>query len=1569
MAFITTTAASISSGGTITGDITIEGDLTVEGGGSLSYDEIIQGTQVIDTNSNAISFTIDSESTSTSVFKIDTPTTTTGTILDISTADSLTSGKIAYFESNSTDTTARNLVEIHQEAGAATGAVALHVKQSSLNYAMTINNPTNFNGWGDGLAIASANTHVSSRLIHIESGHATLGSGTTRFTVLGDGNVGIGTSSPAKDLHVAKSGEAQMIIDSHVAGASGSSIRLRHSRNATIGSHTVVNDNDEVGDITFQGSDGNSYEAVASIRGKVDDGSISDGSIGGSLVFKTGSSNGTRLIMSDSSNTFYNQVSIEGSTGRLTIKSTDTSAGDAVLALVADNATADGDFWQIEADGGTTKQLKFQSFANGSAYVPYLILDANSRISLSNNDSSGEASSTFLGYEAGNAIASGAHKNLAIGHQALAQADACDDSIAIGYRALYGTDAGTCGDNIAIGNSAMVANMTHVTRSIGIGSSALGSLAGATTPSDNIGIGYNAGNSMTNCSSNIAIGGSAMGEGGGNAITGGSNTAVGTSAMYQAEGAVANNVAVGANAMFDVTTGSGNVAVGMQAGYNITDNADNVIVGYEAFFTANSGENENVVIGKHAGYYIDNASADENIIIGKGAGQGGSGDLSGCIAIGANALDATGSNDHTGTIGIGHNALGALTSGASNVAVGYQSLDACTTGAQNTAVGESTLSATDDGTSNVAIGNSAMGLGNAGHSNVAVGSQSMVDLTGNYNTALGMQSAFDLTSGVGNVALGALALKLASGGESYNIAIGVDAMTEVIENGNTADSNIAIGAIAMKGGTLGGDFIGNIAIGRYAMDDTDTNAHTGTIAIGYSALTALTSGIENTAIGYNAGLALTTSRSNTILGYSAMHRATTASDYNTAIGAHALNGSFTTADVNFCVAVGYASLQGILTSAASGTTAIGYASLANNTSGTGNTAVGYQTGGSITSGSYSTFIGHNAGLVHSTGGYNTVIGYGAMDDTNAGSNSLGSLENVFIGVDSGGGTWADAASNNNVAIGNYSMDAALNGASDNIAVGKNSLGAITQGDNNVAVGSSSLLALTTGSQNIAVGKNSGDSITDGTYNTFMGYYAGAATTSAVRTVAIGTEAMESGNVTSDAEGTVAIGSKALFKLTSAQGNTAIGQNALSENTTGNYNIAIGHNAMNSQQAGGTQSTSATSHSNTFIGVDAGGGNWADAQSNYNVSIGNASMDANMNGALSNTSIGYASLSAITSGDSNVSIGKDSAVGITTGSNNVVIGDSANCGSGASNQTVIGQGTTGVADNSVTLGNASVTDVYMAQDKGAKIHARNMVLQDTASFQLGLEAYGDGSWAVMDMKSAKGTIASPTAIDEADYILGRIRFLGYEASSFRTGAEIRGYTEGVWDGNTWNSYLSFMTVPNDNTATATEKLRVTGSNVELTSGQLKFPATQNASSDANTLDDYEEGYFTGALTCGSGTATVNGSYDQLAYTKIGRMVHVQGGLVMSAISSPSGTLTINLPFTSGTLTEAADFVTGIASYTGVNALKSASLLGVRINQGANTASLVEFTTTSEDGSDAADNITASTQIYFGFSYMV
>jgi hypothetical protein len=86
--------------------------------------------------------------------------------------------------------------------------------------------------------------------------------------------------------------------------------------------------------------------------------------------------------------------------------------------------------------------------------------------------------------------------------------------------------------------------------------------------------------------------------------------------------------------------------------------------------------------------------------------------------------------------------------------------------------------------------------------------------------------------------------------------------------------------------------------------------------------------------------------------------------------------------------------------------------------------------------------------------------------------------------------------------------------------------------------------------------------------------------------------------------------------------------------------------------------------------------------------------------------------------------------------------------------------------------------------------------------------------------------------------------------------------------------------------------------------ITFPATQSASSDANTLDDYEEGNVTlGATTtmiASSGTITINTSTSFLKYTKIGRQVTITGNLAVSSVSSPTGNIYIvGLPFSSGT----------------------------------------------------------------------
>jgi hypothetical protein len=82
----------------------------------------------------------------------------------------------------------------------------------------------------------------------------------------------------------------------------------------------------------------------------------------------------------------------------------------------------------------------------------------------------------------------------------------------------------------------------------------------------------------------------------------------------------------------------------------------------------------------------------------------------------------------------------------------------------------------------------------------------------------------------------------------------------------------------------------------------------------------------------------------------------------------------------------------------------------------------------------------------------------------------------------------------------------------------------------------------------------------------------------------------------------------------------------------------------------------------------------------------------------------------------------------------------------------------------------------------------------------------------------------------------------------------------------------------------------------TGAGITFPATQSASSDANTLDDYEEGTWTPVQGAG---LTVNGTFTSVGrYTKIGRMVYLSGRLTGStSVATTAGTIMMTgLPFT-------------------------------------------------------------------------
>jgi len=93
------------------------------------------------------------------------------------------------------------------------------------------------------------------------------------------------------------------------------------------------------------------------------------------------------------------------------------------------------------------------------------------------------------------------------------------------------------------------------------------------------------------------------------------------------------------------------------------------------------------------------------------------------------------------------------------------------------------------------------------------------------------------------------------------------------------------------------------------------------------------------------------------------------------------------------------------------------------------------------------------------------------------------------------------------------------------------------------------------------------------------------------------------------------------------------------------------------------------------------------------------------------------------------------------------------------------------------------------------------------------------------------------------------------------------------------------------------LALKGATLSSSGTGITFPATQSASSDANTLDDYEEGTWTPNLTGDGGGSGQTYAAQTGTYTKIGRLVTVNFYVQLSAKGTITGNAIIsNLPFT-------------------------------------------------------------------------
>jgi len=429
-------------------------------------------------------------------------------------------------------------------------------------------------------------------------------------------------------------------------------------------------------------------------------------------------------------------------------------------------------------------------------------------------------------------------------------------------------------------------------------------------------------------------------------------------------------------------------------------------------------------------------------------------------------------------------------------------------------------------------------------------------------------------------------------------------------------------------------------------------------------------GISNTIYGYQALLTATASLNNTAFGYQALYSST----------------------VNESVAFGYQSLRFNTTGIYN--TGLGNYSLYNNTTGGKNIAVGLTTLYKNKTGSENIAIGHQSLYNNTIGNYNTAIGSSALLNStstvsslnivNGGSgytasSTFSSIQLSYISGSTavtypiitiyvGSGGTVSTATLETYGTG-FSDTTTIMGA--NLGTGVTfsvSISALSSATNNTAIGYQSMYYNTTGSRNIGIGNNVLLSNTIGYENVAIGYQSMTNNITGSNNIGIGYSALVNNK---DGILNIAIGNLTLASATQSYYNTAIGYQSLRFNTTGSQNVAVGYRTLNKNTTG-----------------------------NYNTTLGMDALVENVTGN-GNTSIGSSALRFNTTGSSNIVIGSSAGMydinvnGLTNSNTSIFIGTDTRANSdNQTNQIVIGHGATGSGSNSVTLGASTITKTQL-----------------------------------------------------------------------------------------------------------------------------------------------------------------------------------------------------------------------------------------------------------------------------------